>query len=446
MKRTTQIAGWGHYPTATVTEFSPLHMDACYANGTHSYLPRGLGRSYGDAGLPAQAYESLNTQFLKHFTAFDPHTGILEVESGVTLAEILDYFVPKGYFLPVTPGTKFVTIGGAVASNVHGKSHHRCGSIENFIEQLRVRTPQGTFTCSPTERPDLFRGTISGYGLTGLIERVQIRMRPIETSYFRTRNIPARNLDELFALFDEHDETYEFSAAWIDTLSKGRNLGRSILFLGEHAHYADLDPKRAREPLKKPTGIDLNVPFNAPPKLLNPVTLKLFNQGIYSIKKLGTAERLEDYDTFFYPLDFVHNWNRMYGQKGLLQYQFIIPDPHGLEGITECLTFLSHNNMGSFLSVLKRYGDDHPILPFAKSGYGLAMDLPYSEDVLPLLDELDRRVVEYGGRIYLSKDARLSASMFREMYPTEHIEWREVIETYNPQRTVWSAMAERLEL
>jgi FAD/FMN-containing dehydrogenase len=446
MKRTTHIAGWGNYPRAEVVEYSPSRLSECPDDGDTAYLARGLGRSYGDAGLPAAGVESLNTQFLKQLISFDPETGILEAEAGISLADILRYFVPKGFFLPVTPGTKFVTLGGAVASNVHGKNHHHKGSIENFVKKLRVRTPTGTFECSPTVRPDLFRGTVSGYGLTGLIETVTLQMRPIETSYFRTLNVPARNLDELFALFEQHDQTYEFSAAWIDTLAKGRSMGRAVLFLGEHAKRDELSSKQARDPYKLPNNLDLNVPIMAPSGLLNPFTLKFFNQGVYSIKKQGTTERIEDYDTFFYPLDWFHNWNRAYGRRGFLQYQYIIPDPHGVEGTRACLEFLSRHKIGSFLSVLKRYGDDHPIIPFAKSGYGLAMDLPFRHDTLPLLEELDKIVIRYGGRVYLSKDARLSGSTFREMYPTEHIEWREVIATYNPNRTVWSAMAERLEL
>lgn len=445
-KQLSHLGGWGNYPRVDAPEYFPAQLEDCYTEPFQAYLPRGMGRSYGDASLPAPAHDSLNTRFLKNFISFDRETNILEAEGGVTFEEILHYFVPKGYFVPVTPGTKFVSLGGAIASNVHGKNHHHVGSIERFVKELTVRTPTGTFTCSPDQRPDLFRGTISGYGLTGLIERVKLEMRPIETSYFRSRNIKAQNLEELFALFVEHDQSAEYSVAWVDTLATGKNMGRAVLILGDHAKVHELNSRQGKDPLKLPKKFKFDVPFYAPSFLLNDFSLRCFNEVIYRVKGAQTSERIEDYDTFFYPLDSIHNWNRLYGKRGFLQYQFIIPDPHGVEGVTKCMRFLSDNRIGSFLSVLKRYDDDLAVIPFAKKGYSLTMDIPFRKDMLGLLDQLDKIVLEYGGRLYLSKDARLSGATFRQMYPKEHKEWQEVIATYNPNRTVWSAMADRLEL
>jgi decaprenylphospho-beta-D-ribofuranose 2-oxidase len=411
---------------------------------TTAGLARGLGRSYGDAALPAGEGKVWDARFRSKFIAFDPATGILEAESGVSLETILRYFIPKGFFLPVTPGTMFVTLGGAVASNVHGKNHHKAGSIENFIEGLSVFTPVGRFNCSPTEKPDLFRTTVGGYGLTGLIEKVRLRLRKVESAYVVTRNLKAPGLSALFDLFRQNDERHEFSVAWLDTLAKGRNLGRGILILGDHADAIQTAQMRDRLLFQRKPKV--SVPAPPPEFFLNALFLSMFNGIFYALGKRGDRQSLTDYEDFFYPLDKILNWNRLYGKRGFFQYQFVIPDPKGEEGVEECLAYMAEAGMGSFLSVLKRCGDDTVGLPFARRGYTLALDIPFrGGETLAKMKRLDQLVLKYGGRVYLTKDARLSPETFRAMFP-EFPGWRKIMLTYNPDRVFWSSLAERLRL
>ncbi len=444
MNRKRALAGWGNFPIIEAEEFFPFRQKD-YENFKKPYHPRGLGRSYGDASLPDEERYSLNTRYLDHFINFDERTNILEAEAGVSFEQILRHFIPKGYFLPVTPGTKYVTLGGAIASNVHGKNHHHDGSIENFIVDFELLTPTGLYRCSPTENEELFRATLSGYGLTGLITKARLKLIPIESSFFKTKKVTAHNLKELFELFAEYDEAYQFSVAWMDTLAVGADLGRSILMLGNYATLDDLPEENRANPLIFSDKFKITFPTYLPSATLNKFFLKNFNTFLFHFYDWQEGEHIELYEPFFYPLDMLRQWNKMYGRQGFLQYQCAIPDPDGEEGVRAVLQFLSSKGMGSFLSVLKRCGDDHPMIAFAKKGYTLALDIPLRSDTLAALDELDRIVLDFGGRLYLTKDARLSPSTFRAMYPNYEA-WLEVIEKYNPQRTIWSAMANRLKL
>ena len=445
MKKRTTISGWGNFPSILAEELYPTRKKDYEKYQEGSYHPRGLGRSYGDASLPQEDFISLNTGRLDHFIHFDKENHILEAEAGVSFEQILEYFIPKGYFLPVTPGTKYVTLGGAIASNVHGKNHHHCGSIENFIIEFDILTPIGAFTCSPTQNEELFRATISGYGLTGLITKAKLKLTPIESSFFHTKKIAARNLEEIFKLFSQYDDEYEYSVAWMDTLASGADLGRSILMLGRHTTLEELTAKERKNPLQVVDKFKINFPTYLPSAVLNRLFLTGFNSFLYYFYHLQQGEKFELYEPFFYPLDMMTNWNRMYGRKGFLQYQCVIPDPNGEEGVRAALEFLSSQGMGSFLSVLKRCGDDYAMIPFAKKGYTLALDIPLRSHTLKALDELDKIVMNFNGRVYLSKDARLSPETFRIMYP-EYQKWLDVIKKYNPNKKVWSLMAQRLEL
>lgn len=403
-------------------------------------LPRGLGRSYGDASLPAPGTDFLGTESLDRFLAFDPSTGILEAEAGISLQTILKTLLPRGFFLPVTPGTQWVTLGGAVASNVHGKNHHHVGSIERFVTFLEVATPLGTLRCSPTERPDLFRATVGGYGLTGLITRIGLKMKSVTSDKIVGRAVRGRSLGEIFeALRREDGATY--SVAWIDTLARGRAMGRGLLLVGEHA-----EAPRAKT-AEKTAGPLLDVPFAMPSWLLRPWALRLFNEAYYRLPR-SANEHLAGYEGYFYPLDAIGRWNRLYGPQGFFQYQFVIPDTAGdaERGVEKCLRFLADNGLGSFLAVLKRCGDDTVMLPFCKRGYTLALDIPHrGAETLRALEALDRQVLECGGRIYLTKDARLPRDTFRAMYP-EWTDWMRVVRQYNPRGLGRSALSERLGL
>ncbi len=444
--RKRRLSGWGNAPFTQAYEIQPDGLSDWEKLGNRSFLARGLGRSYGDASLPASGGVAINTEKFNRFIHWNSEQGILEAESGVTLTQILKTFVPRGFFLPVTPGTQYVTLGGAVASNVHGKNHHLSGSIENFITKLRVKTPIGIFDCSRDENQDLFHSTLSGYGLTGFIDRIHLQLRPIESSYIRFLSLRAKNLDALFKLFEKEDEEWEYSVAWLDTLARGKSLGRGVLMLGQHANAFELTQKEQDRHLEFQEPSVWSIPLYSPEFLLNKKFLRLFNYAYWRFSRTKPQSSIISYQQFFYPLDFIGNWNRLYGRRGFFQYQFMIPDPHGQEGIARCLEFLSRKGLGAFLSVLKRCGDDLSILPFCKKGFTLALDIPYrSREILKVLNEADEMVASYGGRVYLSKDARLSGEMFRSMYP-EYQNFRVHLDKYNPNRIAWSRMAERLGL
>ncbi|HKP97418.1 MAG TPA: FAD-binding oxidoreductase [Fibrobacteria bacterium] len=441
------LSGWGRYPVVTAEQSAPASLGDIPAHTGQAYLPTGRGRSYGDAGLPASGHVAVNSYRLDRFLSFNPYSGVVDAEAGVTLQAILRIAVPRGFFLPVTPGTMAVSLGGAIASNVHGKNHHHAGSLEHFLLELEVATPMGTLLCSPEANADLFRSTVGGYGLTGFITRAKLRLKPIETALVDCLRLRAPGLDSLFALLSKHDG-YEYSVAWLDTLARGKGLGRGVLMLGNHA---PLSGGGGRNPggtkaaaLVHAEMRKITVPFAMPRFLLNRPFLSAFNQAFYRLS--GGGKTREGFEGFFYPLDRIRDWNRLYGRPGFFQYQCAIPDPRGEDGIAAALAFLSDNRLGAFLSVLKRCGDDAVMLPFCKRGYTLALDIPFrGKDTLRALDRLDGLVIGYGGRVYLTKDARLGAESFRAMYP-ESKAWMETVRRYNPEARSDSRLAERLEL
>jgi FAD/FMN-containing dehydrogenase len=422
-------------------ECEPVSSGEVPALAETAYLPRGLGRSYGDAGLPAQGHRALNSRRLDRLLSFNPYSGVVDAESGVSLQALLAVAVPRGFFLPVTPGTMFVTLGGALASNVHGKNHHRSGSIEHFVIELEVATPAGTYVCSPEARPDLFRATLGGYGLTGFITRAKLRLKPVASARVDTLRIRAAGLDSLFALFAKHDAGYEYSVAWLDTLARGGRMGRGVLMLGNHASATG---RGKAEDLAYRPRPKLAVPFTMPGFALNRPGLVLFNAAVYRFSRAGAAS--ESFEKYFYPLDSLRGWNLLYGKAGFFQYQCVIPDPRGEEGMAAVVEFLGRERLGASLSVLKRCGEDEVMLPFCKRGYTLALDVPYrGEPTLAALDRLDELVIRFGGRVYLTKDARLKPAAFRAMYP-EAGAWMETVRKYNPEARSNSRLAERLEL
>lgn len=439
------LSGWGRNPVISAREAWPASVEEVSDCLAGPYLPRGLGRSYGDAGLPADGHLAVNSGALDRLLSFDSGTGVLAAEAGVTLVRILEVFVPKGWFLPVTPGTAHVTLGGAVASNVHGKNHHRSGSLENFLESVEVMTPQGTFDCSADSRPELFRATVGGYGLTGFITRVRLRLKPIRSARVVCLRERARGLDGLFRLFGKRDAEWEYSVAWLDTLATGASLGRGILMLGNHEEppAGESAPRLSAE-ADAAGGATLKVPAPMPGSLLNPGLLSLCNSAFFRFSR-GGGPSPEGFASFFYPLDRIRDWNLLYGPKGFYQYQAAFPDP-AEDAVAAALDFLSRSRLGAFLSVLKRCGDDLALLPFCRRGYTLALDIPArGEETLRLLDRLDDLVIRHRGRVYLTKDARLPKDAFRAMYP----EWRgfmAAVKRFDPAGAGRSRMAERLGL
>jgi decaprenylphospho-beta-D-ribofuranose 2-oxidase len=443
-----EVMGWGRYPRShsnVLPIFSPREAERALQQRVGlTLLGRGQGRAYGDAASNS-GNVCLDFTPSDRFLGFDAKRGLLHAEAGVTLEQILNEFIPRGWFLPVTPGTKYPTLGGCVACDVHGKNHL---SISNYLERLHMLLADGSYvTCSPKEKPDLFWATTGGMGLTGLILSVELRLQPIESSYLRYEGIKANNLEEIFRLFEE-SETCPMTVAWIDCLAQGRTLGRSIMMRGEFARKADLKTSaRRRQALAVSHNPKLIVPINFPAMSLNRFTVAAFN-AVYFGKHPKRVEAIMDYDSFFYPLDSVLQWNLIYGKPGMVQYQFLIPSKHSFEGIKTLLEAISATGKASFLAVLKKFGPMKPQGPisFPVPGYFLALDFPVGNgEILKHMERWDELVLKFGGRIYLAKDANLRAETFRAMYPRLD-EWLQVKKKYDPNNVFVSDMARRLGL
>jgi FAD/FMN-containing dehydrogenase len=357
---------------------------------------------------------------------------------------VLDVIVPKGWFLPVTPGTKFITVGGAVASDVHGKNHHVDGAFSAHVLEMDVITGTGeTVTCSPAKNTDLFWATCGGMGLTGIIIRIVFDLKKIETAYIKQKQVKARNLEELLQLFDTYSH-YTYSVAWIDCLKKGADFGRSILMLGEHARLAELPEKKKAAPLKLPAKKQITFPFNLPSFVLNEYTVKAFNFLYYGKNFKKEINNIVSYEPFFYPLDAILHWNRGYGKRGFVQYQFVLP-LESKQGLIAILNKISDAGLGSFLAVLKVFGKQDDLISFPMEGYTLALDFPVRNGLFEFLDELDEIVLQYNGRLYLSKDARMKPDTFWQSYPKAK-EFLDIVKKYNPGFKVASILARRLNL
>ena len=432
------ISNWGKYPVID----GNLHALRSFDPEKYSpWIARGMGRSYGDASL---APHMVNTLTFNRFLSFDPETGSLHCEAGVTFDEILRYFIPKGWFPPVTPGTKYVTLGGALAADIHGKNHHSEGSISQHVDGFELQLPSGEIVrCSTYEAPELFWATLGGMGLTGIIRTVWLRMKPIQTPLIHMQTIRAKNLEEILALFDTH-QAVTYSVAWIDCLSKGDKMGRSLLMLGEHATRNEV--QKARE-LKARHGKKVSVPVDLPSFVLNPLSIKAFNALYYRKQFAKTRSQFVGYDSFFYPLDTIHDWNRIYGKRGFTQYQIVIPKDAGRKGLEEVLRRIAGIKMGSFLAVLKLMGPMQQAGPlaFPMEGYTLALDFPVKDSLFPFLHLLDKFVAGLGGRVYLAKDARMEWDMFEQMYPQKQA-FVQTLHNLGNTGQVQSELARRLRI
>ena len=433
----SKLTNWGNYPVALANEIKFTTPDSVkQALLCKPVIARGAGRCYGDASL---AENVLNTLPHNSFLAFDAITGILRCEAGVMLSDILEVCVPQGWFLPVTPGTKFVTVGGAIASDVHGKNHHKDGSFRNFVIEMRLMLADGSIIqCSPTENTDLFEATCGGVGLTGIILEATLQLVKVESSYINLTQHKAVNLEEVFALFRENAH-YTYSVAWIDCLQKGKDLGRSILLLGEHSKLEDLPAKTQSHALSVPAKMPLKVPVDFPQFALNKYSVKAFNYAYYNKARKKYAEAITDYNSYFYPLDFVHDWNKIYGARGFVQYQFVLPLSASFEGLTAILKRIEEKGMGSFLAVLKLFGKQNSLFSFPMEGYTLALDFPVQKGLFEFLNTLDEMVHERGGRVYLTKDARLSKENFEKGYPNFR-EFISVVHKYNGESSPFRSM------
>ncbi len=443
-----ELSGWGQYPRERCRVFRPEQRGelaaALAAGGDGGLIARGMGRSYGDEALHATGAVVLMTR-LNRFLALDPVAGVLECEAGVTLAEIIEVALPHGLFLPVTPGTKFVTVGGAIANDVHGKNHHRDGSFAGCLQGFDLLTAGGeVLACSRETHADAFWATLGGLGLTGVITRARLRLLRVESAFLAVDYARAADLDQAIALFDRHEADYPYSVAWIDCLAPGRALGRSLLMHARHASAADARAAGAADPMRPPPRRVRGVPLELPGGLLNPLTTRAFNALYYARPR--PAGRLEGYDAFFYPLDAVEHWNRIYGRRGFVQCQALLPPAGGREALVALLEKLRAARRASFLAVLKRMGPaSGGLLSFPGPGWTLALDMPTTADLPGFMDGLHELILRHGGRVYLAKDATLRPAHLRAMYPALP-RFLEVKRRLDPEGRICSSLARRLEI
>ncbi len=403
---------WGRYPSVKQHGFAlkDRHQSLNFQD-VETLLPYGNGRSYGDSCLNASGVVA-HTRYLNKFIEFDQENGILTCESGVTFKEIIDLALPRGWFLPVSPGTKYVTVGGAIANDVHGKNHHVDGNFGHFVEEIELLRSNGEkMICSASQNSDMFYATIGGLGLTGLILWSRFRLKKVNSAFMDVETICYKGLDEFKRLSDESKESHLYTVAWVDCMAKGDELGRGIFLRANHSH----EPKTMPAPKKQ-----LVVPFNFPSFALNTFSIKAFNKLYYANgKRSHDKTTCTYYDPYFYPLDGILEWNKIYGSKGFLQYQFVVPsaDYTVIKAIFEKI---SQSGAGSFLAVLKEFGsiESLGLLSFPREGVCLALDFPFNgEKTLSLLHSLDEMVKEAGGAVYPAKDACMLPESFKAFYP-----------------------------
>jgi FAD/FMN-containing dehydrogenase len=402
------FTSWGMYPKikSTVFKFDRTEALKNIVVAHDELIPRGNGRSYGDSALSANV---INVKPKDYFLGFDENKGLLHVQAGVLLSEILESYVPRGWFFKVTPGTKLITIGGAIAADVHGKNHHVEGCFSESIEEFEIMLSNGEIvTCAKNTTPELFKATCGGMGLTGIILSAKIYLKRINSQYIEQTTIKTRDLEETFAAFETY-RNQPYSVAWIDCLAKDEHIGKSLLMVGKFRDDGQLNYQLKSQK---------TIPFNFPTFALNNVSVKAFNWLYYNKVKTKISKQRVDIDTFFYPLDAIGHWNRIYGKNGFTQYQFILPKETSYQGLAEILKTIASSGKGSFLAVLKLYGKANDNwLSFPMEGYSLALDFKIEKGLFELLDQLDEIVVKQKGRIYLSKDVRVSKAVFERGYP-----------------------------
>lgn len=445
MQFSTEIlTGWGNIPRSIGKVAYPDRAgDIITILTQDKVLPRGLGRSYADQATN-ENHVVLKMERMNHFLAFDETTGILLCEAGATLDDIIRFLGPRGWFPMITPGTKYVTIGGAIANDVHGKSHHTDGSFINCVLDFTILLADGNIVkASRQENTDLFEANFGGLGLLGTILTATIQLRKIETTYFKQKAVAVNNLDEMLKAIDDNDKEYSSSVAWIDSLAKGKKLGRGVLTMGNHANLNDLPANLRSNPLKIGKKPVLTVPFYLPGFTLNTFTVSMLNTVLYWNQKRGNG--IMHYDSFFYPLDMINNWNRGYGKRGFIQYQFVLPEENGHSNIRKILESITQSGCMPFLNVLKKFGKGQGLLSFPFKGYTFAIDFPITSGLKPFTVKLDNMVLEMGGRIYLGKDAYLDESTFKAMYP-QYKEWLAIKKKYDPQNKFSSDLSRRIGL
>ncbi len=447
---TKAIAGWGNFPIYSCGLYRPERLreelKILNDNNLKSVIPRGCGRAYGDAALNENGGVILQERF-DHLLSFDESSAIIECESGVTFADLLSTFVPRGFFPPITPGTKFLTVGGAVAADIHGKNHHRDGSFANFVKSFEVLTGTAELVnCSRQTNSDLFWATLGGMGLTGVVTKVKFTLIRIPSAQVKVRYQKTANLDDTFRHFELSDAKYGYSVCWLDTVAKGSTLGRSVLMLGDFAPAAELTGIAGQNPHAYHHVKKAKVPFFLPPWTLNRLSVGLFNRLYYQHFPVE-QEKLQGIDPYFYPLDAIENWNRGYGRQGFLQFQAVWPKQRSQSAVKRTLEEIQKRGANAFLAVLKTMGPSSGgWLSFPMPGYTLALDIPYrGEATQKLAQRLNEITLEEGGRVYLAKDAFLLPEQWRQMYPS-WAKFRDLKSQWDPKGIFSSSLSRRLNI
>lgn len=404
-------------------------------------LSRGLGRSYGDSSLPPQDEpEALNTTLADRILHFDAETGLFRAEAGFALSELNRLFMPRGWFTPVSPGTQFVTLGGMVASDIHGKNQHRDGNFGHHVTSLRMRVADGSVVeCSPAQHPDLFTATLGGMGLTGHILEVEFRLQKIPSMWISQENRRIRDIDEFQEALEDAAPKWPHTMGWIDCMSTGRSMGRGILMCGR---WAEMEEAPLRPPKR---GFRPRLRFDWPSWILNRATIRIFNELYYRKQWRERSQRVVGYQPFWYPLDAIRSWNRMYGVRGFTQYQCVLPREAGHGSARRVLEVLTERGGASFLCVIKDFGrESMGVLSFPRPGITLALDIPVRDDTQELVDKLNEQVLRENGRVYLAKDSFTRREHFEAMEGARLKEFQRIRDQWDPNRRFRSAQSVRL--
>jgi decaprenylphospho-beta-D-ribofuranose 2-oxidase len=438
-----ELRGWGRTAPSVASVASPgdeASISHLLEGARRPVIARGLGRSYGDAAQSSGGVV-VETSQLAEIGTLDEATGSIEVGGGVSLHRLMQEIIPRGWFVAVTPGTRYVSVGGAIASDIHGKNHHCDGSFARHVTSMVLATPTGTRVVSPQDDAELFWATAGGMGLTGIVVRATLRLLPIESSWMQVENRRFSTLDALMSVMEQADDGHRYSVAWLDCLASPAGRRRSILTLGDHAAASSLPARLGSRALEPPAEPRLRVPLAPPLRMANRVSVRVLNEGWFRVSSHGTLVPLS---TYFHPLDGIGGWNVLYGPDGFVQYQFAVPPDRG-DVVEDAVEAIAGSGIPAFLAVLKRFGPGTPgPLSFAQRGWTLALDFPVGPPGLSaLLDSLDEMVAAAGGRVYLAKDARLRPDLVPAMYPRLR-EMAEVRRLVDPEGVLASDLSLRL--
>lgn len=437
------LSGWGNTPAIHCASYRPEKEREIAHLLKHPHTPliaRGLGRSYGDASLQPDGV--VNTRRLDHFIEFDDETGILRAQAGVTLADVMDFAIPKGFLPPVIPGTKHVTLGGAFSCNVHGKNQYKMGEFAEHVVSLRLMQAGGKrIECSRHEHADLFWATAGGMGMTGIIEELSIRLMPIYSASLKHQTIRVANIEAMVRAFHEAREQADYMVGWIDHMATGNETGRGLF---ESARHISVSEGGAPFGHYRSKGHRFAVPCYAPPFLLNKYSMALYNR--WHLSREEKQPLITGFDSFFHPLDRIKHWNRLYGKRGFFQYQCLLPaNEHIISHLRDFLISLHDEKIFSFLAVIKYHRTGKAPLSFSQAGYSIALDFPNNARVRAAMPAINHWISERGGRVYLAKDALLGAEDFRRMYGQSGKAWVELIRDEDPDSIFSSLMSQRLQ-